>query len=149
MAAMLIPKFKWNWADANDVPILKELFKKINLPFVKENISPPTLSTSIEINNEDEDDFLSFDDCTTIETSDNADESIYKIIQEYSILPTTLDTSTMHNTFLRKAFIKYNTAVPSSAHVERLFSAGGQLLSERRGSISDHNFEKNFIIKVQ
>jgi len=42
MAAMLIPKFKWNWADANDVPILKELFKKKNVTICKRNITTYT-----------------------------------------------------------------------------------------------------------
>ncbi|XP_060881964.1 uncharacterized protein LOC132953601 [Metopolophium dirhodum] len=52
------------------------------------------------------------------------------------------------NTFseeIQKLYIKYNTSIPSSAHVERLFSAGGQLFDERRGSMSDDTFEMSLL----
>lgn len=48
---------------------------------------------------------------------------------------------------LNEAYIKYNTAVPSSAHVERLFSAGGQLYDKRRVSMCDKKFEMSFLLK--
>lgn len=48
---------------------------------------------------------------------------------------------------LKEAYIRYNTAVPSSAHVERLFSAGGQLYDKIRGSMCDKNFEMSLLLK--
>lgn len=42
---------------------------------------------------------------------------------------------------LRNAFIDYNTSLPSSAPVERLFSLGKRVLSPMRTLLSDNNFE--------
>lgn len=39
------------------------------------------------------------------------------------------------------AFMKANSTLPSSAVVERLFSAAGQILNSRRCSLSDEHFD--------
>jgi len=42
---------------------------------------------------------------------------------------------------VRKLFIKYNTAIASSAPVERVFSTGALVLTKRRNRLSDTLFE--------
>ena len=39
-------------------------------------------------------------------------------------------------------FIKYNTPLPSSAAVERLFSLGSGILTAKRGSLRSTNFQR-------
>jgi hypothetical protein len=44
-------------------------------------------------------------------------------------------------------FIKYNTAIPSSAAVERLFSIGKDILTAKRAKLSDAKFERLMFMK--
>lgn len=49
---------------------------------------------------------------------------------------------------LKKTFIKYNTPLPSSASVERLFSCGGSVLTPQRGHLNDDTMEQQLLLKI-
>ncbi|KAG7177656.1 hypothetical protein Hamer_G008307 [Homarus americanus] len=53
----------------------------------------------------------------------------------------TFDKDSFPNKAMRKLFIKYNTPIPSSAAVERMFPMGKDVLRPKRSRMSDKHFE--------
>ncbi len=49
---------------------------------------------------------------------------------------------------IRAVFMQFNTSLPSSAPVERLFSTGGLILIPHRNRLSDELFEKLLMLKT-
>jgi len=49
---------------------------------------------------------------------------------------------------IKKMFIKYNTPIPSSAPVERLFSVANLILTSRRNRLSDLYFQLVLLLKI-
>ena len=49
---------------------------------------------------------------------------------------------------VKKLFIKYNSGLPSSAPVERLFSMSKHILTQSRNRLSDNTFEQLLLLKV-
>jgi len=50
--------------------------------------------------------------------------------------------------YVKQVFMKYNTPVPSSAPVERLFSFGGLIHAIKRNRLSDKMFEALLMMKA-
>lgn len=131
VAAGLIPKFKLNWTNLDN----RDDIKNALLEYISENVEQiernPVIAdsslTQLQNHNSDsEDDFFSFNN-TNIFDGNNDAELILNNYLSNSSIKSPLDLPLI----LKNLFIKYNTAVPSSAHVERLFSAGGQVFNKR------------------
>ena len=57
------------------------------------------------------------------------------------------DAAFMGEQTLIDLFIKFNTGIPSSAAVERLFSVGKDILRAKRANLSDGTFGKLMFMK--
>jgi len=74
-----------------------------------------------------------------------------EVLREYLLSKTgckQVQPSAFPNDEIKMMFIRYNTALPTSASVERMFSAGGRIFQPLRCSISDTNFERQLLFKM-
>ncbi|KAG0727997.1 hypothetical protein GWK47_033436 [Chionoecetes opilio] len=61
--------------------------------------------------------------------------------QRNKLLEQAMFPSLSHATWV-DVFVRYNTAIPSSAAVERLFSQGSDIMKAKRASLTSDNFER-------
>ena len=95
------------------------------------------IAESIDI---ESDQFFCFYDTSSATNSVSAELDMY-------LNDTSHDINSLNKfPLVRKVFIEKNTALPSSAPVERLFSLGGQILTPRRNGLTDDHFEMLVLI---
>eukprot|EP00102_Acyrthosiphon_pisum_P019272 XP_016656482.1 PREDICTED: uncharacterized protein LOC107882538 [Acyrthosiphon pisum] len=142
-AACLIPKFKLNWTNSENRHEIKQTFLEcITENELTETNPAITIITAQSSGSDSEGDFFKLNNYeTNVETND------IQIIANNYFSNTNIKTPLDLPLVLKNAYIQYNTAIPSSAHVERLYSAGGQLFNKRRGSMADNNFEMTLLLK--
>lgn len=147
LSAISLPKFKLSWIPVRYLHMCKKLFiAECNSLYLIENNS--------EINNDSEessDDFFqilggesSLEDLTPLnKIKRNLKSTNLASVQALSYFDTKKKDLDILNKLpiVKKVFFKYNTTLPSSAPVERLFSSGSQILTPRRNRLNDKTFE--------
>jgi len=146
-ASISHPFFKLRWIPLDKVEGLREAFIDSVL---KLNELDGRCTDEILVVNSMNDNFFEFEDGSGADNgkTHGMTEHLRLQCQQYFVDPET-EISMLHKyPAVKNAFLKYNTPLPSSAPVERLFSYGGMILSPNRRSLSDTQFESLLLLKV-
>ncbi|EZA53578.1 hypothetical protein X777_06934 [Ooceraea biroi] len=152
IAALSYPRFKNKWftcIQSEDQSRLKNLFitvlsKEFNIPL---NIDDALFM----VKNAKEDEFFDYNDAYGNNNSSSFGHPRTKAELSISIFFADESRSLeMLNKYLeiKNIFLKFNTPLPSSAPVERLFSFATMANSPKANRLSDQNFEQRVIIKA-
>jgi hypothetical protein len=144
LAAVTHPRFKLSWLDDSTLRArCTELLEDAVNVLAEKNAASATASQPTgkphQSDASDSDDFFSFKDTGPSQIQDHLaylndkDKELHMLDRHVNVKP---------------LFIRYNTTLPSSAPVERLFSSGAIILSKRRSRLSDTLFEKLLLLKV-
>ncbi|XP_015440172.1 PREDICTED: uncharacterized protein LOC107194967 [Dufourea novaeangliae] len=121
-----------------------ELFKKTITQELKNNNSSVTAMPTTSSTHED---FFDFDDNPTDQLTDYASKASLQILHFLEEIDK--DWKILENyPEVKKIFFKYNTPLPSSTSVERLFSYAMITNSPKCNRLSDSNFQKRVILKA-
>jgi hypothetical protein len=130
------PKFKLTWMRNEET---KQKARQLLIKEVEKN-RPTETSTQKTIVDEKEEDFFSSAKPDSDLSSDIVDQFFTTKSQSLQTLKTFSE--------ILKIFRKFNTVLPSSAPVERLFSFGGAVFRPNRHRMSDEHFEKQLLLKA-
>ncbi|XP_070182373.1 uncharacterized protein [Littorina saxatilis] len=138
LATVSDPRRKLSWTNSADLRERTKgvLFAETESDQPRQPSSSPSPVHTV-ISPEKDCDFFVFEEATPS-----------SLVQTYIREPVQPSLHSLHtNTKMKSLFLRSNTTLPSSAAVERLFSAAGLILTPNRGRVTDSNFEAKVLIK--
>jgi len=130
---------KWNKKEKEDY------VKNILLRCAKDFVTPSATDTTSSAS--EEDDYFGFKN----NSSSSQLGSILSLDMQVAAYLTDKDKNIKaldNHPLIKNMFMRYNTTIPSSAPVERLFSLAGMTLTPKRSSLSDKTFERLVFIRA-
>jgi len=151
LAAVSTPQYKLRWVPPDRREAVSALFMANVV-----GLASCSMQTFEELGqlSEDDDDYGYGPDTNGTQeavsvTASSHQESTVKIeTMHYLDNPSKELSSLLAYPHVKAAFVKYNTTLPSSAPVERLFSVGGLIATPRRNRLSDTTFERLLMLKM-
>lgn len=142
MATATLPKFRLNWLSPEKRDDMRRTL--LQEAIAQEPLhSPATVrDDNSEKSDESEENFFVFHNAKSSSDSTTHDE-VRKYLEDSNNNLTSLKAFPT----VKRLFIKYNTTLPSSAPVERLFSHGGNLLTSSRNRMSDDHMEQVLLLR--
>ena len=146
IAAVTLPKFKLRWVDNQ---IKKDQFKQVLIQEIRLHANDdvtetedPVQQPESQASNSQKEHFYEFDS----DEDSTAENTIESEVNDY------LSNAKQYECLkkypkVKKLFLEYNTSIPSSAPVERLFSLGGLVLTPKRNRLTDARFEKMLLMR--
>lgn len=161
LAAAFHPKFRLMWLktyDSSRVDAVKKVMEKKVEDALRQGAAENskdrdslTGGGSNASNNDDDDFFNSVTQSIEKPKSSNSlkskAQSLVKMWLDMKSKDSFNDAAFLGEQIFINLFIKYNTAIPSNAAVERLFSTGKDILTPKRASLSDENFNMLMFMK--
>jgi hypothetical protein len=145
VATCVHPKFKLKWFQSTDPSKAAEMELKrsaakslVHEVLMRTAAGNANHSSGTDTGKESED-FLSFEDEAPFRSS------IYQLFLDDN--DETLQGLTKHPE-IKSLFLRFNTTIPSSAPVERMFSLANLVLTAKRNSLGDDLFEKLLLLKI-
>lgn len=136
LATTLHPRFKLNWIPKEDEELASDVRRLLEQKL--EELCPLDSTTNVRAQTET-DDLLYIPSRATP----------YMNELDLFMVDPDINLESLHKYPRIKAlFLRFNTGLPSSAPVERLFSAGPLILTARRNRLSDEFFETLLILKI-
>lgn len=142
MVTATLPKFRLNWLSPEKRDDMRRTL--LQEAIAQEPLhSPATVrDDNSEKSDESEENFFVFHNAKSSSDSTTHDE-VRKYLEDSNNNLTSLKAFPT----VKRLFIKYNTTLPSSAPVERLFSHGGNLLTSSRNRMSDDHMEQVLLLR--
>ncbi|KAI4827570.1 hypothetical protein KUCAC02_030958 [Chaenocephalus aceratus] len=140
LATASSPQFRLWWLPEEEKEDVRRMLvaEALNMePAVNTTAAAPASSDS------GEEDFFSYGSGANRETSTVPPEEVRKYLEGTNKKLGALEDFPT----VKQVFIKYNTTLPSSAAVERLFSYGGNLFTPQRNRMTDEHFELVLLLR--
>ncbi|KAK8382392.1 hypothetical protein O3P69_015373 [Scylla paramamosain] len=160
LATAFHPKFRLKWMGAfgfkfDEIMVKRSEVKSLMEKKVEEFLQRTDMETSSSSSSEDmeTDDYYASicdeeDDTGSHHSSTKSKAAqIVKVWLEAKGTESLADPAFNSEKVLINLFLRYNTAMPSSAVVERLFSLGNDIIRAKRSSLSDENFNMFMFMK--